>query len=132
MPAMLRPLSQLIAFCLMNSATAQPFGTWPNAKYKQAIVIGVEGFGGVYLRNASTPELPTLAEILSSDRSCVHLLARTEYPPSSAATWASTLTGMAPSETGIVSDDWVPIIGIVMLSTPSVLLIGASRQSADE
>ncbi|KAF4692347.1 hypothetical protein FOZ60_013705 [Perkinsus olseni] len=106
MPAMLRPLSQLIAFCLMNSATAQPFGTWPNAKYKQAIVIGVEGFGGVYLRNASTSELPTLAEILSSDRSCVHLLARTEYPPSSAATWASTLTGMAPSETGIVSDDW--------------------------
>ncbi|KAF4693962.1 hypothetical protein FOZ62_022887 [Perkinsus olseni] len=106
MPAMLRPLSQLIAFCMMNSATAQPVGTWPNAKYKQAIIIGVEGFGGVYLRNATTSELPTLAEILSSDRSCVNLLARTEYPPSSVATWASTLTGMAPSETGIVSDDW--------------------------
>ncbi|KAF4666996.1 hypothetical protein FOZ61_008964 [Perkinsus olseni] len=133
MPAMLRPLSQLIAFCMMNSTTAQPVGTWPNAKYKQAIIIGVEGLGGVYLRNTSTSDLPTLAEILGSDRSCVRLLARTEYPPSSAATWASTLTGMAPSETGIVSDDWDRnALNPISLTDQSVPPISGRSELIDE
>ncbi|KAF4706669.1 hypothetical protein FOZ63_013243, partial [Perkinsus olseni] len=45
-------------------------------------------------------------EMLNSDRSCFNHLARTVYPPSTLPTWASTLTGMTPAETGIVNDDW--------------------------
>ncbi|KAF4666994.1 hypothetical protein FOZ61_008962 [Perkinsus olseni] len=104
MPAThLLTLSQLMALVTVNGMRAD---RWPNAKYTQAIIIGVDGLGGNYFTNASDDQAPHLWEMLNSDRSCFNHLARTVYPPSTLPTWASTLTGMTPAETGIVNDDW--------------------------
>ncbi|KAF4739078.1 hypothetical protein FOZ62_000390 [Perkinsus olseni] len=81
----------------------------PNGKFKRAIIIGLDGLGGYYLRNTSYHQAPTLWRILTSPQASYNFLARAEYPLTSAANWATILTGMTPSDTGILFNEWDPL-----------------------
>ncbi|KAF4740522.1 hypothetical protein FOZ62_008082, partial [Perkinsus olseni] len=74
--------------------------------FKRAIIIGLDGLGGYYLRNISDSQAPFMRKMLKSDKVCYEYLARAEYPTYSAPNWASILTGMTTSDTGILTNDW--------------------------
>ncbi|KAF4757727.1 hypothetical protein FOZ63_022561 [Perkinsus olseni] len=98
--ALFRTFFQLLALIGVNG------DGWPNGKFKRAIIIGLDGLGGYYLRNTSYHQAPNLWKVMTSPQACYNFLARAEYPLSSAANWAALLTGMTPSETGILTNDW--------------------------
>eukprot|EP00667_Euglena_gracilis_P016017 EG_transcript_16705 len=79
---------------------AQGFGS-----AKHALIIGCDGFGGLYLENA-TAFLPSFARLLARGRHTFR--ARNQLPTMSAPNWAAILTGQVPVESGVLANDWVP------------------------
>ncbi|KAF4672905.1 hypothetical protein FOL47_011256 [Perkinsus chesapeaki] len=69
-------------------------------------MIGIDGFGGEYLKNVSKAIAPTMKGLLDSGKCAYSFSARAQLPTVSAPNWASILTGMSPSETGIIGNEW--------------------------
>eukprot|EP01083_Nonionella_stella_P145488 456017_1 len=65
------------------------------------LLIGVDGFGGAYLSNA-THFLPTLNHLISNGSYTFR--ARNAQPTDSAPNWISILTGLRPIESGVSSN----------------------------
>jgi len=103
----------VIVFVLVVSCAAVPVRQLPKqnptnngfGSAKRVLVIGVDGFGGMYMEN-STSFLPTFAELLTNGAHTTR--ARNQMPTMSAPNWATIITGMGPEETGVFSNDWVP------------------------
>ncbi|KAF4692348.1 hypothetical protein FOZ60_013706 [Perkinsus olseni] len=109
MPALLRcALFYLITLIGVDGAIARA-NEWPNGKFKRAIIIGIDGLGGHYFGNTSDDQAPFLRSMVDSPQACYNFRARAEYPLTSAANWATILTGMTPSDTGILFNEWDPL-----------------------
>jgi len=73
--------------------------------YEHVIIIGCDGFGGLYMENA-TSFLPTFAWLFQQGSTTTR--ARNQMPAVSAPNWCTTLTGMNPEDSGVNSNDWLP------------------------
>lgn len=67
------------------------------------IVIGVDGLGAAWLRDANTPNIAKLMARGSST-----MQARAVIPTVSSPNWASMINGAGPAQHGITSNDWQP------------------------
>jgi len=90
----------LVTAWVMNASDPPGFNS---AKY--VLLIGCDGFGGMYLENA-TNMLPTFAALITYGASSMRM--RDQMPSVSAPNWATIITGMDPELTGIPDNDWVP------------------------
>ena len=71
---------------------------------KHAVIIGIDGFGGEYLRNVSD-QLPGLQAFF--DFGAYTTRSRNLSPTVSAPNWAGYLTSMGVTQSGIYSNAWV-------------------------
>ncbi|KAF4748242.1 hypothetical protein FOZ63_017090, partial [Perkinsus olseni] len=100
MPALLWcALFSLITLIGVDGAIARA-NEWPNGKFKRAIIIGIDGLGGHYFGNTSDDQAPFLRSMVDSPQACYNFRARAEYPLTSAANWATILTGMKATPIG--------------------------------
>jgi hypothetical protein len=67
------------------------------------IVIGVDGLGAAWLRDANTPKI---AKLMALGASTLH--ARAVIPTVSSPNWASMINGAGPAQHGITSNEWQP------------------------
>ncbi|XP_028405071.1 uncharacterized protein LOC114527577 isoform X2 [Dendronephthya gigantea] len=92
-----------MAFKLVNKvkSTKHPhgFGT-----AKHAVIIGVDGMGGIYLRNY-TSHLPAIQSFFDHGASTTE--SRNLLPAKSAPNWAGYLTSMTVPQSGVFSKLWV-------------------------
>jgi len=95
-----RALCLVLAGVLYAIAAPKGFGT-----AQRAIVIGCDGFGGLYLENY-TRFLPTFRR-LAQDGSATYR-ARNQIPTVSAPNWATIITGQTPVDSGIFDNNWLP------------------------
>uniref|UniRef100_A0A0G4HVJ9 Metalloenzyme domain-containing protein n=1 Tax=Chromera velia CCMP2878 TaxID=1169474 RepID=A0A0G4HVJ9_9ALVE len=72
---------------------------------KHVMYIGIDGFGGEYMRNASG-EIPSLSELCKNGSVTFEM--RDQMPSVSAPNWATILTGLDPVLSGIQDNDWAP------------------------
>ncbi|KAF4672903.1 hypothetical protein FOL47_011254 [Perkinsus chesapeaki] len=79
---------------------------WPHGMFKRALIIGIDGLGGVYLRNITKDHAPTLKSLIDSDECAYTFSARNKNPTISAPNWSTILTGIPPAGTGILSNGW--------------------------
>eukprot|EP00054_Salpingoeca_dolichothecata_P031821 m.264715 g.264715 ORF g.264715 m.264715 type:complete len:310 (+) comp28163_c0_seq1:70-999(+) len=91
-----------IAICSAVPVQINPkgFGT-----AKHVMIIGCDGFGGMYLDNA-TSFLPTFARF--ETEGAYTYRARDKQPSVSAPNWGTIITSLPPVASGINSNDWVP------------------------
>jgi predicted AlkP superfamily pyrophosphatase or phosphodiesterase len=75
------------------------------ASASHVLVIGVDGFGGMYLENATylTPNIKSLM-----DRGTSTTRARNIFPTVSAPNWNAIISGMLPTDSGVNSNEWMP------------------------
>lgn len=92
-----------LLLCVSSALAGEPKRTIQRAKH--AIVIGCDGFGGLYMQNA-TSFLPNIAAIVQ--RGSATFKARDQMPSVSAPNWATIITGLGPVESGIDDNDWTP------------------------
>lgn len=71
---------------------------------KHAVIIGIDGFGGEYLRNVSD-QLPALQTFF--DFGAYTTESRNLAPTVSAPNWAGYLTSMGVTQTGVYGNGWV-------------------------
>ncbi|XP_028405072.1 uncharacterized protein LOC114527579 [Dendronephthya gigantea] len=92
-----------MAFKLVNKVKSgdhpRGFGT-----AKHALIIGIDGFGGAYMRNF-TSQLPALQTFF--DYGACTTESRNIVPTVSAPNWAGYLTSMSVTQSGVYSNDWV-------------------------
>ena len=69
----------------------------------KVLVLGLDGFGGQYVKNA-TKFAPYLHELF--EHSLVSFNMRAQFPAVSAPNWAALFTGMSATETGIMDNGW--------------------------
>lgn len=74
-------------------------------KGQHVLVIGVDGFGGMYLEN-STDMLPNLKSIMELGTSTTR--ARNIFPTVSAPNWNAIITGMPSTDSGVNANEWLP------------------------
>ncbi|KAF4696385.1 hypothetical protein FOZ60_000837 [Perkinsus olseni] len=92
--------------CITPLVAEASSGVWPHGRFKRAIIIGIDGLGGVYLRNVTKDQAPTLKSLIDSDECAYTFSVRNKNPTVSAPNWSTILTGMPPAETGILSNSW--------------------------
>jgi predicted AlkP superfamily pyrophosphatase or phosphodiesterase len=90
-------LSFFISAC---SCATKGFGS-----AKHTILIGCDGFGGMYLENA-TSCLPTFKSLMDNGVSTTR--ARDQIPTISAPNWATMITGEDPVDSGVFDNNWLP------------------------
>jgi len=77
----------------------------PDVVAKHVLVIGCDGFGGMYMENA-TSFLPNLRHLITTGAYSFRV--RDQMPSISAPNWGAIITGMGPEESGIPNNDWQP------------------------
>ncbi|XP_011404473.1 PREDICTED: uncharacterized protein LOC105313051 [Amphimedon queenslandica] len=77
---------------------------------KHVLVIGIDGLGAVYLNNA-THLLPNFSLFYKNGSAALTGIARSEMIAVSAPNWAAAITGMSPSQSGIIDNSWTPSEG---------------------
>jgi len=101
----------LVVWCCLAAALAVPIDHVPVTEHrgfgsaKHVLIIGVDGFGGMYMENA-TSFLPTFKRLMDSGTWTTR--ARNQMPTVSAPNWCTVVCGMGPEESGVFSNDWVP------------------------
>lgn len=111
---------------LISAAVAIPVSHVPSAdsqgtgfgSAKHVLIVGVDGFGGMYLENA-TDFLPTFKRIMDSGSWTTR--ARNQMPTISAPNWNTIITGMPPEESGVFNNDWTPDLTNVTDPTDSAM-----------
>lgn len=67
------------------------------------VVIGIDGLGAAWLRDANTP---SIAKLMARGASTLH--ARAVIPTVSSPNWASMINGAAPAQHGVTTNEWQP------------------------
>eukprot|EP00906_Rhabdomonas_costata_P012768 RCo018361 len=84
-------------------ATQRGFAGFSSAQ--RVLLIGLDGFGGLYLENA-TAQLPNLRRLMEGG--AFTMRARAQIPTWSAPNWSTILCGLTPPESGVFDNKWVP------------------------
>lgn len=98
-----RPLVLILALLAATSAEAQSASgaARPAAPAEHVIIIGVDGMSPDGVEKADTPTMRAMMK-----QGSWSLRARGVMPTTSAANWASMITGAGPEQHGVTSNDW--------------------------